>query len=251
MPSSAPEDAIAVVGLRVGEEAIVDNRVAPTAEQLAQMHILIDGLGPDYTGAADSSEQFIDDFLGQIQAAEPGAVRARALADVPHSVVAPTALLVVETVLGRLDAYPNARMAKLVSRPAMAVSVEAIETITGQEFLAHEVTHVRQKITEPVKVYESLQDYRVQALSDELEAYNSGAVISMRQRNIQPFTPAHRQAATDSAQILVDLVRQSHLRSNSLTANAELLEHFTANGLGHIIHDTDITTIFQNTIGID
>lgn len=120
-------------------------------------------------------------------------------------------------------------------RPLLALMMTPRSEMTEPDVLAHELTHVGQRLARPVDIFRSQRQADMTSLRDELEAYQTGAMTQSLLENIDP-----ESHDPNNMQLRVDAVRRQHgsgFGLDPLMPTPALLAKFGELGMGHILHE--------------
>jgi hypothetical protein len=126
---------------------------------------------------------------------------------------------------------PCAYMAKMLLRPMVVLKLDSAEP----DVICHELVHVEQKISNPIRMYSSQHDVDMDKLGDELYAYHVGAGV---RRSLAAMSG---ETADPYTQLSAESVRLEHNFNlpDPFKPNESLLRLYRMRGMGDII-DNDL-----------
>jgi hypothetical protein len=127
-----------------------------------------------------------------------------------------------------LKHMPDAGLFKFMLRPLVVVTFGH----TDSDIIMHELTHAEQKTVRPARLFSSQEDVNMDALGDELPAYDTGAIIR------RLINPADNPAYDPFLQMRATAARVIHNKGlqDPFHASPSLLAYYASRGMGHILH---------------
>lgn len=198
--SSAQTDNIAIVGMRskINETIRIGLSYAKTSQN--QRNIILDTISK-WGPTSQTAESILNETYDSGVTGEP--VPFRILPTMGAAVISLSRLLSIK----KQDYIkpPNGQVAQLHFRPIIAIAIDD-DPSHDAEMIAHELTHIDQRLTRPLRVHDNQTQTNRDILRNELEAYHVGALVLLHQAGIQSISDITPEMSKAS-QAMIDSIR--------------------------------------------